>query len=135
MTLDEEFTQIVTEDMNTGPCGIFVGRLLHAATVAHFMHLSTRSYAAHMALGAFYGELPALVDAIAESYQSRYGIITNYPMTYTYAGEEPLDFLMSVRDFISQIREQLPQDTELQNDIDTIVTLVNSTIYKLKFLS
>ena len=36
--------------------------------------------------------------------------------------------------FIEEARKQLPQDTELQNIIDEIADLVNSTLYKLRFL-
>jgi hypothetical protein len=31
-------------------------------------------------------------------------------------------------------RENLPQDSEIQNEIDNIATLLNQTVYKLKFL-
>lgn len=32
----------------------FIVTMLHSATVAHLMHLQTKSYAAHVALGDYY---------------------------------------------------------------------------------
>lgn len=131
-TLNEMFGAFAEQEC---ACGKFVGNLFHAATVAHFMHLTTNSYAAHKALAEFYDALPALVDAVAESYMGKYGMITGFPTTYTYTESDPVKYLISMCQFIADIRQDLPQDSELQNDIDTIVTLCNSTIYKLRFLS
>ena len=50
-------------------CGEFILTLLHAVTNTHILHLRSKSYAEHMALGAFYEALPALVDEVAESIQ------------------------------------------------------------------
>ena len=58
--------------------GSFVLTLLHAATNAHLLHLKSRSYAEHMALGTFYAELPDLVDALAESIQGLKGELLDY---------------------------------------------------------
>ena len=66
-------------------CGEFVGRLLHAVTVAHVMHLRATgpgSYARHSALGGLYEGLGGLVDALAESYQGAYGLIDDYPASF-----------------------------------------------------
>ena len=59
----------------------FVGVLLHSATATHFLHLQTASYAAHKALGHYYGNIVELADKYAEAYQGHYGIIplTDYP--------------------------------------------------------
>jgi len=39
-----------------------------------------------------------------------------------------------MKNFVAEARKELPQDTALQNLIDEIADLINSTIYKLKFL-
>jgi hypothetical protein len=36
--------------------------------------------------------------------------------------------------FVEAIRKQLPQDSYLQNEVDEVVKLIESTKYKLKFL-
>jgi hypothetical protein len=40
----------------------------------------------------------------------------------------------SLQNFVKEARQDLPQDPELQNIIDEIAGLINSTAYKLKFL-
>jgi hypothetical protein len=39
-----------------------------------------------------------------------------------------------LKDFVKEERATLPQDTEIQNAVDEIADLIDSTIYKLKFL-
>jgi len=36
--------------------------------------------------------------------------------------------------FVETIRKQLPQDSYIQNEVDTVVKLIETTKYKLKFL-
>ena len=113
----------------------FAATLLNAATTAHFMHLQTRSYAAHMALGSFYEALPDLVDSVVEQCQGKYGLIDSYPDQETPGAGDPVEFLQYLRDYTSENRVDLPQDSEVQNAIDNIATEIDSTLYKLRFLS
>jgi DNA-binding ferritin-like protein len=50
----------------------FISTMLHSGTVTHFMHLSTDSFAVHMALGAYYTEIVELTDQFAEAYNGGY---------------------------------------------------------------
>jgi hypothetical protein len=36
---------------------------------------------------------------------------------------------------VAETRDKLPMESNIQNEIDTIATLIDSTIYKLKFLA
>lgn len=114
--------------------GEFFATLLHAATIAHQLHLQTRSFAEHKALGSFYEELPELVDGLVESYQGKYGIITDYPFEFDLDMSSAEKFLTELSDFVKEERASLAQDSEIQNDIDSIQTLINGTIYKIRFL-
>ena len=114
---------------------IFFMTLLHAATTAHILHFQTNSFAKHMALGKFYKELPELVDELIEAYQGEYGIVTGYPVQSIKVATDPLDFMDELDDFIESNRASVGKDTELQNLIDEVAALVDSTTYKLKFLS
>ena len=105
----------------------FALELLNAAVKAHQMHWNTRSYAQHMALGDFYGELPDLIDSVIESYQGKYGLIPG-------PKEDPVSFIQELSSFVKAERD-FCDDSEIQNDIDAIATLCDSTLYKLKFLS
>lgn len=114
-------------------------RLFDARTVIHLMHLSTRSYASHKALNDFYDGILDLADGLAEAFQGQYGIITKYPVREGSWPDltKPSDFLGELEQFISGIRDQVcdTSATHLQNIIDEVVALVQSTQYKLKFLS
>ena len=117
---------------------VFVATLFHSGTNAHFMHLQTEimhlqtdSYARHVALGEYYDTIIELGDKWAEAYQGCYGIIKAYPKDFHLA-TDPVKYITSVKAFVKDIRTELPQDSELQNIVDEIADLVDSTLYKLK---
>ena len=111
----------------------FVMCLLHAVTNTHILHLQSRSYSEHMTLGTFYETLDALVDSYIEAFQGKFGIIENYNAAYALP-EQPLQYLIGLSEYVANARMDLPQDSELQNIIDEIASLIDSTIYKLRFL-
>ena len=111
----------------------FVAAMLHSGTVAHFMHLSTDSFSVHQALNTYYTEIIDLVDQYAEAYMGCYGQIKKWPQEFHNA-KEPVKYLESLKDFVEDARKDLPQDSELQNLVDEIADLINSTLYKLRFL-
>ena len=114
--------------------GEFILTLLHAATNTHILHLQSKSYSEHMALGAFYEELPDLVDAVVESIQGLTGEIIQYPEMYYRPADSGIQELEDLLEFVKDGRQVLPQDSEIQNEVDAIATLINSTLYKLRFL-
>ena len=118
-------------------CADFVGMLFLARDVAHSVHLNTRSYSKHKALGKFYDEIVDLADKFAEAYQGKHGLIG--PISLMSAGKTSniLDFMQDQVDEIEKIRYEVcdKSETALQNIIDEIVGLYLSTIYKLKFLA
>ena len=116
------------------PAAVFVMRLMHARTDGHIMHLQTRSFSEHMALGAFYEGLGDLIDSFVEAYQGLYGLIQEYPSGYIAPDDKPAAYMENFRDTVAALRKQLPDDSELQNIIDEIVALIDSTAYKLRFL-
>jgi hypothetical protein len=116
-------------------CAMFIQTLLHSATIAHQLHLQSRSYSEHKALQKYYEAIPDLTDSVVESYQGLYGLVESYPTNYHNAGRKtPLAYIESLQKFVAEARGSLPKDSELQNEIDNIANLINSTVYKLKFL-
>ena len=111
----------------------FVSALLHSSTVTHFMHWSTNSYAHHVALGEYYNQIIELTDQFAEAYMGKYEQLKKFPKDF-HTSDKPLEYLEGMKSFVEEARGSLPQDTELQNLIDEIADLINSTIYKIKFL-
>ena len=111
--------------------------LFHSRTQTHIFHLQTDSFAAHMALNGYYDGIIPLVDGLVESYQGKNGILTGYSnfnlLEYTNLGEV-IAYFQGLNNTIEKLRQSVPQDSYIQNQIDTIVELVESTTYKLQFL-
>jgi hypothetical protein len=122
-------------EMDNKAIGTFVSTLLHSATITHLMHFKSKSYSEHVALAAYYDEIPELVDGLVESIQGAYEtIIEPYPSMFGTGDAGALPYMVSLRNYVRDYREQMPQDSEIQNEIDNIATLLNQTVYKLKFL-
>ncbi len=115
----------------------FVQCLLHSVTNAHILHFQSLSYSQHMALGAYYEEVGDLVDSFVEAFQGKYGLLTNYKADYELPATEPVAYLTYLKDEVATLRKapKFPQDSELQNEVDTIANLINSTLYKLRSLA
>jgi hypothetical protein len=117
--------------------GQFVSTLFASRTQAHVFHLQTPSFAAHKALNEYYDEIVGFIDSFVEGYQGKYGIITGYSnvaLLEYESCEEIINYFTILSMYISKTREMVCQDSYLQNVIDEIVMLINSTIYKLKYL-
>lgn len=112
---------------------LFAATLLHSATNTHFFHWSTDSYSKHKALGNYYDGIVDLVDDLVEAYMGCYQQIKVFPSTY-HQPKEPVKYLESLKNFVDEARKDLPQETQLQNIIDEIAQLIDSTLYKLRFL-
>jgi DNA-binding ferritin-like protein len=116
----------------------FVSTMLASRTQAHIFHwqvMDQSSYAEHKALQGYYEDIVDLIDDFVESYQGKYGIITGYESPANFReGGNPLMYFMGLSQYVEAVRKTLPQDTYLQNQIDEIVALIESTKYKLQFL-
>jgi hypothetical protein len=122
---------------NNALMGQFVSTLLASRTQAHIFHLQTPSFAAHKALNDYYDEIVGVTDGLVESYQGKYGIITGYgniALQEYQSCEAIIVFFETLCMYVEKSRQILPQDSYLQNQIDEIVALIKSTIYKLRFL-
>jgi hypothetical protein len=130
---DEEDDQ--EDDGNEDFCEM-VCNILHSRNQAHVFHLQTQSFAEHNALNNYYDGVVDLFDGIIESYQGKYGIIKNFK---TFKIEQyknckkTISYFEKLLDIIDENRESV-EDSYIQNQIDTVQELINSTIYKLKFL-
>ena len=118
--------------------GLLVGTLMQSRNQAHIYHLQVTgpgSHAAHLALQAYYEGIVPLVDGLVESYQGKYGILSGYRMSSSIREDGNfVNYFEALGVFVERIRTEVPQDSYLANQIDTIVELINSTKYKLKML-
>ena len=117
------------------PYALFIGTLFQSRNQAHIYHLQTNSFAAHKALQEYYEEIVGLADGLVESYQGRYGILRGYKMENAIKEDDnPVMYFEALCKFVEAIRTKVPQDSYIQNEIDNVVGLIESTKYKLKFL-
>jgi hypothetical protein len=124
-------------EYNNPIVGQFVSTLMASRTQAHIFHLQTPSYTAHKALNKYYDEIVDLIDGLVESYQGKYGIITGYgniALQEYQSCEAIIMFFETLCMYVEKSRGMVAQDSYLQNQIDEIVALIKSTIYKLRFL-
>jgi DNA-binding ferritin-like protein len=111
----------------------FLLTLLHATTNTHLLHWTTKSYAEHQALGTFYEELPDLVDSLAEKIMGKYDLTFEFKSSYYTPAANGKAELESLKDYVMEERKEIPQDSEIQNEVDNIANLINQTLYLLRF--
>jgi hypothetical protein len=118
-------------------CADLIGHLFLARDVTHSVHLNTRSYAKHKALGKFYKNIIGLADDLAEAYQGRHGLIGPITLHSAKKTNNVIEFLEDSLKDVEDMRYKVcdKDDTAIQNIIDGIVDLYLSTLYKLKFLA
>ena len=110
--------------------------LLNAATIGHVLHLQSRIYSEHKALQRFYTKMPKLVDGVVEAWQGRTQELVEYPDQSVELSEhkDALEFMMFLKMLVEEDRYVLGDASEIQNLVDGIAELIDSTIYKLTFL-
>lgn len=112
----------------------FTLALLNSATCAHLQHFQTKSYSAHKALRKYYEAIPDLVDRLVESYMGRHGLIGDFEEEFEIE-KDPVRYFKALQKYVDQNRVHLPKDSEIQNTVDEILDMINSTLYKLQQLS
>jgi DNA-binding ferritin-like protein len=112
--------------------------LLQSRTQTHSFHLGVKgigSHSAHLALGEYYDSISGLIDGLVEVYQGKEGLIQ-------ISGIGTLDknndikniikYFDTLCNMVARLRQNPKlQDSWIQNDIDTVVSLLYKTKYKL----
>jgi hypothetical protein len=113
-----------------------ISLLLHSRSQIHVLHLQTKSYPEHMALNGYYDEIGGIIDGLVESYQGKYEILSGYKSynisDYT-STESTIKYLKELCSKVEKLRKCC-DDSYIQNQIDNVCQLINSTLYKLRFL-
>ena len=119
-----------------------ISTLMASRDQAHIFHWQTTgpgSFAAHMALGAYYEAIPDMTDALVEAYQGKYGIISGYEPAVrfdTYAQDSVVKYFKALAMFVERAYAKMPkEDTNIINQLDAFKDLIYTTIYKLENLS
>jgi DNA-binding ferritin-like protein len=112
--------------------------LLHSRTQTHSFHVGVKgvgSFSVHIALGNYYDTIGGLVDGLVEAYQGQYGLIKLQPVSGLDTNNDiknVIAYFEKLCQAVAKLRkDEKLQMSWLQNDIDTIVTLLYSTKYKL----
>lgn len=111
----------------------FVARCRAAATAMHFFHLITPSYAAHVAAQGFYDGIIPLMDAVAEDMIGRFGRFEGFP-NVKESSIDGLQICGNLTKWLDANRALMGEYSEIQNGIDEVLSLTNSTAYKLREL-
>ena len=95
------------------------------------------SYAAHVALGAYYEGILDFIDELIETYQGQYELVEDFEIINTIdtKSKPPIEYFNELVMFVKTTRNTSlsPEDTHLQNVIDEVVGLIYRTLYKLKY--
>lgn len=112
----------------------FFGTLQESVVMTWRKHLKTKKYSSHMALDEYYKEAPELIDALIEGWQGTHDKVEDY--TNLLKGKDfdtAVDYLNELRKITKEGRE-LMDSSELESDVDAILSLIDGVIYKLKEL-
>ena len=133
--------QPVEETQNLSEASKFFSKLFESREMAHVYHLSVKgdmgSFAAHVALGAYYEGILEFIDELIETYQGQYELIESFDMINTIdtKSKPPIEYFEELVMFVKTTRNTSlsPEDTHLQNVVDEVVGLIYRTLYKLKY--
>jgi DNA-binding ferritin-like protein len=114
--------------------------MMNAAISFHRLHLKVTgegSYSAHIALGGFYEGLHDQADTLVEGYQG----VSEKLLTYKDSPIRTLDtvadavgYLRDLYNTVNKVQAMMPY-SEIVNNLDLVKDSINSTKYKLIFLS
>lgn len=114
----------------------FFGTLQQSIVESWRKHLKTSKYSSHMALNDFYEDMPDLVDQLIEDYMGVVGgKVDNYKCIFTAEDMDVYEYLKALRTLVKDGAKKFLEESELKSDVDNILSLIDSTLYKLKELS
>ncbi len=112
--------------------------LLQSRTQSHSFHLGVRgvgAHSAHVALGEYYDTIGGLIDGLVEVYQGKEGLIQLSGIGVLDKNNDIkniINYFEKLCTMVAKLRQNPKlQDSWIQNDIDTVVSLLYKTKYKL----
>ena len=105
----------------------FIGMLFHSRDTMHLAHLNTTSFAEHKALNGYYDGILELTDKFTEVYFGRFKRLDIViPEAKIASAQEHLKEMQMLVD-----GERNNYTSELQNIMDEMLGLINTTLYLL----
>lgn len=111
------------------------GTLQHAVVGTWRKHLKASKHDVHVVLNDFYEDLPDLVDKLIEDYMGVNGKVEDYENELSEKDYTAVEYLEKLREVAKGGYELMNDEPELEADLDDIVSLIDSTLYKLKELT
>jgi len=135
-TCDCNTENIPTENLTIGE---FFGTLIESIPITWKYHLKSRKHSTHVILEEYYEDAQEIIDRIIESYQGKFNmVIFEYGNRIFDDEKEDILYLSELRDFIQNGRDmfdEIVSSSEIMSEIDTLLSLLDSTLYKLKNLT
>lgn len=113
---------------------ILIQQLFAARDIAHRLHLRTRSFAKHLALGDLYTALVEMADGLAETHQGKHGLMDIQNPIFTFSDEDPIIFIRELAQWAENTKAILPPDSHIHNEWDNVISMIYRTKYKLENL-
>lgn len=105
------------------------------------LHLKTKKYSVHMILEEYYNEALNIVDDLIEHYQGicKCNIIDDRIPLMCIKNDDPFIYFTDLRtyiiDFLNNPNNFDERTNEIKSDIDDLLRLIDSTLYKLSSLT
>ena len=134
-TCDCNTENIPTENLTIGE---FFGTLIESIPITWRYHLKSRKHSTHVILEEYYEDAQEIIDRIIESYQGKFNVILEYGNRIFDNGKEDILYLSELRDFVQNGRDMfddIVSSSEIMSEIDTLLSLLDSTLYKLRNLT
>lgn len=109
-----------------------IGALFQSRNDAHLMHLYTNSKSKHLDLQDYYEGILDLIDSFVEEYQGENGII-NITIPGSSTSDVNINYFKELVQKVNNIYKSI-SSTNLKAILDDILSLLQSTIYKLENL-
>jgi hypothetical protein len=119
-----------------------INALFAARDAAHKLHLKSRSFAKHIALGELYEGLLDKIDELAEVWMGKHGVIdfgassdNDFMQLSDTSQTDPVAFVRQLAAFVESVKSILPkEETHILNIWGEIISIVYRAKYKLENL-
>lgn len=127
--------EMITDEPGAGEKGkveLYFGTLFQSRDIAHVSHLAIDSFAKHEALKLYYEGIIPLIDSLVEEYQGTHeNIVLNIPPSNNV---DIIPYFEELSKFVEDNKSIFEEEGNLANIVDSISSLIKSTLYKLKKL-
>ena len=105
------------------------------------LHLKAKKYSVHIILEEYYKEALDIIDGLIEHYQGIYecDIVTDDVNLMCLKNDDPFMYFTNLREYLLSFMDDstifYEKNTEIKSDIDDLLRLIDSTLYKLGHLT